>query len=264
MYDEIPGVPGWQVEWLNRTLPALETYNNVVCYGLIALSLVLALSRCLTCSKKLKANADPRATKGLFYVSNIYMLNWTSGDTREVAATLLVIVAISAIPLIALPLLQLFLVAYWMEHVMKERNLSTLVDFLPRARTVCTSIALVLSTVCYAIVASWTQDKSALGRYAALHFTIGTAVLWLRASFALNFRARKLAELDATQDTDLVTLLLRNFANEAEATHTPGTNDDTVLPLYAVVPPNQAVRATRDQITAVQDYLADRCRHGFD
>ncbi|KAK5126981.1 hypothetical protein LTR85_008340 [Meristemomyces frigidus] len=242
-------------------------------------------------SKELKANPDNRAAifkkinkrvkkscRGHWAIANVYMLNvvviamvdayigisaiskdvnehpsnWTRGAITEVAMYCLFLLVVFATTWIVVPLLQMLLITYSLARFAKKRGVSTLADYIPEARMWSTHIAQIWSMACFFIVAWWVPDDgTSFWRFVVIQASVGSAVAWLDASFAFNFRANMLAEDDFKVSTGGVKEIVRMFARAAKATHMPEKQSCEVLPRYEDLPQKADGEVTGDLMSKV-------------
>lgn len=97
-----------------------------------------------------------------------------------------------------IPLLQMLLVTWSLARVKKSRNCSTLADYIPEARFTSTAIAQMWCASSF--LTTWTSPdhngSSGTFRFVVLQACVGSSVAWLQASFAFNFCANALEDID--------------------------------------------------------------------
>jgi hypothetical protein len=203
-----------------------------------------------------------KVTKGHFVVAMIYMLHvvvlmmvdavicvfairddvksgseaWTPQLMVEIALYASWLFTIFATAFIIVPLIQMLFLTWILARVSKRNNRTNLTDFIPEARFFSTHIAQIWSMLSFFMVSWWAPatEGSSLWRLVALQACLGSAVGWMDASFALNFRSDHLAEQEIQLSTSGVREIVAVFGETVKAAH--GRSRSRIsLPQYQVV-----------------------------
>ena len=267
---------GWQAAWLDRTLSSLHCYTTITSYALSLTIIALGVGGFLAIRRTTqKLTADPsrrqnifsmmnkkllKITKGHFFIANIYMLNvfvitmvdavisaialgkdassepeaWNTKALVEIGLYCIYLLSIFMSAFILIPLLQMLLVTWFLARFSRKY---TPADFIPEARFFSTHLAQIWSMMSFFVV-SWCPPSSdnSLWRYVALQACFGSALGWLEASFAFNFRADKIEVDDLSASSDGVREILRMFTRTVKAVHGKAQPVE-VLPRYETVVP---------------------------
>ena len=203
-----------------------------------------------------------RVTKGHFIVAIIYMLHvlvlmmvdgvicafairddvksgseaWTAQLMVEIALYASWLFAIFAAAFILVPLTQMLFVTWLLARASKRNNRTNLADFIPEARFFSTHIAQIWSMMSFFVVSWWAPaaEGSTLWRLVALQACLGSALGWMDASFALNFRSDRLVEKEIHLSTSGVREMVAVFGETVKAAH-GRSRGEISLPQYEVV-----------------------------
>lgn len=203
-----------------------------------------------------------RVTRGHFVVANVYMLHvllitlvdavictialrkdlssdseaWTTQLMVEVAIYCSSLLAIFAASFFLVPLLQMLAVTWMLTRASSRYTGHSLADFIPEARFFSTHIAQIWCMLCFFVISWWAPaaEGSSLWRFVVLQACFGSAVAWLDASFALNFRFDRLADKEFKLASAGVREVVAVFGETVKAVHgRPGNKGS--LPKYEVV-----------------------------
>lgn len=194
--------------------------------------------------------------RALFVLSNMYMLHvlvltlvdtvicagvvgqdmasepeaYTNEFLTEIGLYCIYLVVIFAASFFLVPLLQMLIVTWILTRFRNKHGSHALADYIPEARFMSTHIAQIWCMQAFVATGWWSPtSENSLVRYVVLQACIGSALGWLQASFAFNFRADKLEDLNVASGG--VREILRLFGKTARIVHTYGSAKEG-LPRY--------------------------------
>ena len=199
-----------------------------------------------------------KVTRGHFYVAITYMVHvlalgmvdavicamtlgkdatdnpeaWTSRLIVELTLYCLYLILIFVGSFLLMPLAQILFVTYVLTRVGKKHGSITLADYIPEARFTSTHVAQIWSMGSFFLIAWWAPtENGSIWRYVVLQACFGSALTWLEASFAFNFRADTLHDKELRVTSGGVREVLAMFGKTVKVVHTKAQTKDT-LPKY--------------------------------
>lgn len=200
-----------------------------------------------------------KVTRGHFFIANIYLAHvfiitmvdavicfyalrddvesgdeaWTAQLITEIALYCSSLLAIFAAAFILVPLVQMLAVTWLLTKISRRNTTNTLADFIPEARFFSTHIAQIWCMMCFFVVSWWAPaaEDSSLWRFVVLQACLGSAVAWLDASFALNYRFERLTFKEFRPSTAGVKEILSMFGETVKVVHSRSDSKDS-LPRY--------------------------------
>ncbi|CAK4032822.1 Hypothetical predicted protein [Lecanosticta acicola] len=174
------------------------------------------------------------AAIGIYAIKDDVVANPQSYDLRiwlELAINAVTMVALFSAVFILFPMMQMLGVGYLIAKFHRTNDTDgTLAAYVPAARIVTTQMSHLWMMLGFFVIAWWPVNESSFTRILVLEASLGSAMAWLHASSAFNFRADHLSAVEV-QPLLGVKDGVRLYGKQVYALHL-GNRGVDVLPQY--------------------------------
>jgi len=133
------------------------------------------------------------------------------------------------------PILQMVLASRFLAGFQPHPDRLPLTHYLPVAREYSTAIAFIWTLCCLVLSLYWSpMAANTILRYVILESAWGSALVWLEASFAFNFRADRLADKDLSFSDGRIKTLVSLFGETVVSNHSR-EEKKSLLPLTETI-----------------------------